>query len=201
MKDFKDNVHRYKNYDPTGRKPVVDICRDLEWPAQKSYSIKYFISELTEEELDALDASTSEISLAVIDAICLQRKEYKLRLLQNIDLINESDFPFGEIDKLINQWKGIDPLSLLSSGYWIEVGEYLTARRVEQYPFNKKAIGFIKGVGYSGYQNLTRPQRNWLQGLLENDKARGEGDRFFVNEHLIHKGYANECRTMNEYYK
>lgn len=201
MNDFEKDVELYKKYDPSGLKPVDDICRDLGWTRQKSYSIKYFISELTREELEILDKSSATISYVIIDAICIQRKEYKLRLLQNIDRINASDSPFSEIENLISQWDGIDPLSTLANRYWTEVGDYLTARHVDQPPFSKNAIGFIKSVGFKGYDNLSRPQRDWLLGLLKNDKERGVGDRFFVNEHLVQKGYKTECETIEKYEK
>lgn len=199
MNDFKKDVEQYKLYDPSGIKPVDDICFHFSWTKQKGYSIKYFISELAIEELDILDSSTSAIDYVIIDAICIQQKEFKLKLLQNVELINAADSPFSEIEKLISEWIGIDPLSTFSSGYWIEVGSYLTARRIDLFPFNKKAIGFIQSVGFNGYNSLSQRQREWILGLLNSDKERGSGNRFFVNEHLIQKGYRTECDIIEKY--
>jgi len=199
MNYFKKDVELYEKYDPSGLRPIEDISKDLGWESQKSYAIKYFISELTHEELEILDRSSTPVSYAIIDAICLQKNEYKIKLLENIDKINAAVSPFTEIENLISQWDGIDPLFTIKGDYWIEVGDYLTARHIDLYPFSKKAISFIKAVGYKGYENLSRPQRDWLIGLLQSDKDRDVDDRFFVNEHLSQKGYEKESEIIKKY--
>ena len=199
MHDFKKNVEQYKGYDPAGSKSIDEICRGLGWSKEKSYAFKYFISELGPDELGLLDQCATAVSHVIINAICIQRKEYKLRLLENIDRINSALSPFDEIEMLVSAMNGVDPLSTLANRYWVEVSEYLTARHIDQFPFTKKAIGFIRNIGSKGYDNLTRPQREWILGLLRNDKERGPGDRFFVNEHLIQRGYRPECETIEKY--
>lgn len=201
MNNFKKDVELYKGYDPSGKKPVEAICTGLGWSRQKSYNVKYFISELMPDELTILDNASAQISYAVISAICIQKKEYKPLLLQNIDRIASADSPFGEIEALINQTKGIDPLSTLADNYWTEVSDYLSDREINRYPFDLKAISFIKNIGTTGYDRLSRRQRDWLMGLLDNDRGRSPDDRFFANDHLIYKGYKEECATIEKYYE
>jgi hypothetical protein len=201
MKGLYKDLEAYNLYDPSGSKPVDDISKELGWSRRKSYSIKYFISELSKEELEVLCKASDGISFVIIDAICIQNKEHRLKLLQNIDLINNSDSPFTKIENLLGEWSGIDPLSTIRLDFWNEVGNYLSARHIDQYPFTKNAIGFIKSISFKGYGNLSRPQHDWLLGLIRKDKERGDGDRFFINEHLIDKGFTVECEIIKNYDK
>ena len=145
MTNYLADVERYKAFDPQGNKSVEDIAIQFDWTKQMSYTCKYFISELDPAELILLDKTTSSINLGVIAAVCIQNPKYKLPLLQNIERINEADSPFTEIEVFISEIADHDPLNEIKKEYWIEVGEYLTERRMDEYPFKKNAIGLLKG--------------------------------------------------------
>ncbi len=199
MNKFSRNVQLYKNADPDGSKSVEELSQHLGWSKQMSYYYKYFISELDIEGLELLDKAKSEIDPSLVAAVCVQHNRYKLHLLKNIDRINEAASPFTEIDLLITEVAGTDPLTEITNDYWIEVGNYLTIRRINQHPFTKNAIGFIKNIGFKGYQEMSTNQKKWIIGLIQEDKKRPEDDRFFINEHMIQKGYRNDCATIEKY--
>jgi hypothetical protein len=196
---IRDDIELYKEYDPKGEKSVEELSLHFGWSRQTSYAYKYFISEIDLDKLEILEKSNTEIDLKIIGAICIQNRRFHDHLFANIERINNASSPFTEIEILISEITGEDPLRNLRNQYWIEVGEYLTSRRIDQYPFTKKAIGFIKSIGYNGYKSLTKNQKKWIHGLIHEDKVRPEEDRFFINEHLIYAGYNDECSIIKNY--
>ena len=192
-------VELYIGFDPNGSKSVDEITLHFNWSRYAAYTCKYFISELSSEELVLLDKTNGDIDFNVIADVCIQNKKYKTELLSQIERVNAADSPFTEIEIVIKEIAGEDPLARLTADYWIEVGEYLTNRRIDQYPFTKKTIGFIKSIGYKGFKNLSRNQKEWINGLIEADKSRPQNDRFFVNEHLIYAGHKSDCMIVENY--
>jgi hypothetical protein len=199
--NLKKNIDAYKLWDPSCEKSIHELSQHFGWTKGAAYVYKYFISELSEEDIILLEGCSSEIDLNVIAAVCIQNRRYQSPLFKNMDRIKNSESPFNEIEVIIGEIEEKDPLTNISKQFWVEVGNYLTSRHIDIYPFNKKSIGFIKSIGIYGYKDLSKKQKEWSQGLIKEDKERPEEDRFFINEHLIHNGLIEDCRTIEKYEK
>jgi hypothetical protein len=198
---IKEDIEMYKQFDPARDKSLSELSNKFGWSKEEAYAYKYFISEMSSEDLDLIQNCIFEIDLNVIMAVCIQNKKYHSHLFKNIDRINNADSPFSEIKMVISEVAGLDPLSTINKKYWLEVAEYLAYRHIDIYPFTKRAISFIKSIGRSGYGSLSTNQKKWIHGLILEDKSRTEQDRFFVNEHLIHLGYKEDCFKVENYEK
>jgi hypothetical protein len=199
MNCFLQNVELYKSFDPERVKSVEAISSHLKWSNHVSYVYKYFLSELSHEELGILDTASEIIDVEIVAAVCIQNRRYRLSLIKNIDRINAANSPFNEIEVLVAELDGVDPLSKIRNEFWLEVGNYLTEREINKFPFSLKSIGFIKLIGYKGYNALTKPQKKYIVDLIQADKERIKEDRFFTNEHLTFKGFKNECQIIENY--
>lgn len=201
MNNYSSDIERYRTFDPEGSKSVAEIADHFGWTKQLSYTYKYFLSELNEGELNLLDNAKVKPDLGVLAAVCIQKSKYKLQLLSNIERFSMAGSPFKEIESFIEQIADRDTLMDLKNEYWISVSDYITERGIDIYPFNKKAIGFIKSIGYYGYENLSVRQKQWIMDLLDTDKQRIKTDRFFINEYLIQKGFIQECSIIENFEK
>ncbi|MEO8174069.1 MAG: hypothetical protein ABI581_13335 [Sediminibacterium sp.] len=201
MATYTENVLRYKAFDPTGTMLVGQIAQSLGWSSETSNIIKYYVSDLSEDELSVLDNVTGNLDADIVKAICLLPPESRTFILPHIDRIISAAFPLAEMDQCLEEAKGEDPLKTIRSGYWRCVAGYLRQRDIDQSPFTKKATNFIFSIGYNGYINLSKKQKDWIRDLLDKDRERPENDRFFVNEHILLEGYADACSIIQKLMK
>lgn len=196
--NFTIRVSEYRSLDATGVMPVKKIAEELGWSHNEAYVFKFFISELSTDELTLLDGIEEEIDLEIIKAISLQQPDSRTKTWTQIHRILQAQSPFMEIDRCMQEAKGRDPLLDVRKNYWICVGDYLKERNIDQYPFTKKAIYLIKGIGFKGYESQSVKQKEWIYNLIDSDKKRPEHDRFFINEHVLIKGYKKECGIIKD---
>lgn len=201
MSNYSSDIEKYRAFDPDGDKSVEEIASHFGWPIQVSYTYKYFLSELDTSELSLLDNVKVKLDLGILAAICIQKPKYKIPLLSNIERFSTADSPLAAIETFIQQIADKDPLADTRNQYWFSVGEYITERGIDASPFNKKAIGFIKSIGYNGYENLSVRQKQWITDLIAADKERVKTDRLFINEQLMQKGFAKECSIVENFEK
>jgi hypothetical protein len=199
--NLKKNIDAYKHWDPSCEKSIDELSQHFGWTKAAAYDYKYFLSELSGEDISLLEGCSSEIDLNIIAAVCIQNKRFQSQLFKNMERIKNAGSPFKEIEVIIEEIEGKDPLTNISKQFWVEVGNYLTSRHIDIYPFNKKSIRFIKSIGIYGYEDLSKKQKEWIQGLIMEDKERPKEDRFFMNEHLIHNGLIEDCLTIEKYEK
>jgi len=195
---FAKNVMRYRDIDPNGTIPVEKIAAGLGWSRNTSYIFKYFISELSADELILIDQIVEQIDLEIIKAISLLQPESRAKIWTHIPRILQAPSSFVEIDRCIEEAKGHDLLIDIRPKYWLCVGEYLQQRNMNHYPFTKNAIYFINSIGFNGYTGLSNKQKDWIYDLIDKDKKRPDHDRFFINEHVLNKGFSKECAIIKQ---
>lgn len=198
MVNFTYDVSRYKAFDPDRGLPLEQIAEGLGWDRNTTYIFKFFISQLTPDELQVLDQVQTTIDLEIIKAMSLVQPECRKYVFDNISQIIEAPSPFLAIETFVEESRGADPLEEVRPKYWICIAAYMQERNIDQWPFNKKAVNFIFSIGYNGYAGLSPRQKAWLKDLIVKDRERPENDRFFINEHAHNEGFAPECAIIQK---
>ena len=175
---------------------VQHLSEGLSWHRNRSLIYLNYIDRFNEEEIDLILSFNKEISLTILQAIVLHSNSNRKILLNSLSRINDANLPLREIEIIVNENKEPDPKIKINGKFWKEVALYLEQLNVDVYPFNKKARGFLKGIGSKNYSDLTIKQQKWLNGLIELDGKNSEHERYFVNEHLISQGFKEECEII-----
>lgn len=179
---------------------VYDISSEFEIPRRLAYLFKFRFGKFNQDEISKIDLIENEFNHEVICAISFYPYDIREKLLENISTITEASNPFDKMDEIISLVTLPSPLATLSKNYWEVISDYLEQRGINEYPFNKKAISFIKSIGYKGFEKQTEGQIKWLIGLMRIDK-KGNFDLndIFSNEILIAKGLEKDYKIIKEY--
>lgn len=198
MPDLLNDIENYKNLFSNNDLSISEQSKLIQWSERKCYIFKYFISSLSEKEIELIRKSTVENDYELIAAICLHVSGMRLIILNQLDRIESSDSPFDEIQLIIQENSTPDPLRSISNQFWNAVHDYLIELDYDEYPFNKKGRGMLKSVARIGYKKLSPNQLKYLHGLIDNDRQRAETAHFFVNQYLNNKGFEKDCAIIKE---
>jgi hypothetical protein len=169
---------------------------ELRWRKSKALIYTNYISQFNSDEIDSIINYSDKVNLNLLQAIILQAETVRRVLINQLDRIIDAELPLGEIRKVIEENKTLDPKMNIDGKYWKEVSSYLEQLRVDVYPFTKSSRNFLKSISWKKYSTLSAKQINWLDDLIAADKESNESQRYFVNEHLIRQGFDKECKII-----
>ncbi len=198
MSNIYNDLVFYNNLFSDTNLSVKEQSATINWSERKCYVFKFFITKLSLLEIEKLKISLVEPEYELIGAMCIHGSEIRNKLFDQLERIQQSESPFEEIGIITNENLSPNPLDTANKGYWIAVKNYLEEREYDEYPFNIKSRNFLMSIARVGYNNLSKAQLNYINGLIENDRKRADSDRFFVNEYLVEKGFVNECKAIRE---
>ena len=198
MSEVFNDLFNYNNLFQQDSLSVKEQATIINWSERKCYIYKFFIKNLTKEELDLLENSPVQTDYEIIGAICLHKLEIRIKMFNQLERIEKAESPFEEMQIIFQENSISNPLNSISNEFWKTVKIYLQQLEIDSYPFNKKAINFLNSVAHTGYPNLTSPQQKWVDGLIEADRNRTETDHFFVNDFLIEEGFKDDCKTIEQ---
>jgi len=196
MSEVYNDLVEYNNLFQDDYLSVKEQATLMNWGERKCYIYRFFIKNLTKEELEILKETSVKTDYEIIGAICLHSLEIRLKMFHQLERIEKARSQFEEIQLIFEENTTNNPLNSISNEFWKTVKIYLIQLEIDSYPFNKKAINFLNSVAFNGYSNLTIPQKKWIDGLIEADKNRAETDHFFVNNFLIQNGFENDCKII-----
>jgi hypothetical protein len=189
---FQSHIKKYDDGNFTRKQ----ISEELNWAKNKAKIFTDYLIQLSKEEIDLIIEFKKPINLNLLQAVILQEDANRRILFNKIDRIINADLPLREIKIIIDENKSPDRKEDIDSKYWKEVALYIEQLEVDEKPFNKNAKGFLKGISYKEYASLSIKQIKWLDGLIAADKDNSVNRRYFVNDHLIQKGFEKECSII-----
>lgn len=198
MSEFHKDLAYYRNLFPDNEHSITDQSIIIKWSKRKCYVYKFFITNLSELEVEIIKKATCEPDFELIGAISIHDKELRVKILHELERIQLADSSFEEIQIITNENLAPNPLHSMPKDYWLGVKTYLEEREYDEYPFSKKSQRFLGSVARIGYENLSSAQLKFINGLIANDRDRPETDHFFVNDYLIENGFKIECKAIEK---
>lgn len=183
-------------------KSIKEISLRLTWPRTVVSLYKYRFPILTQVELNKLDLIDEEIDEEILGAICLYSFDTRQEMLSRINEIQKMSNPFDLLDEIVSELTGPHPLEKLSSQYWQEVADYLTDREIDEFPFYKNTIGFIRSLSWKGgYKGQNEKQKKWIVDLMKADKKGFGLSKIFNNDFLNLCGLEKDYLIINKFYE
>ena len=200
---FSEKLNEFKTVLENSNDLSVDaITQKLNLPRSEVALFKFKFSKLNESEINLLDNVDFKIEYEILGAICLCPDNCRMEMIQNLKQIQEAANPFEIMDEIMSKNREKHPLEDLSNSYWTEVANYLNERGIDNYPFNKAAIGFIKSVGWNGgFASQSQQQKDWILGLMKKDKAGYDLAKIFNNDVIKLKGLKKDFEIINKFYE
>lgn len=161
------------------------------------FLLNYF-SNLNEEEVELVELFATNLSISTLKFICLQKEEFRSFLIENSQIINESENSFKKIVELIASLKEPEPLERIEKKFLSSVANYITERGRFEPPFTKKFVGFLKKIGSLKIDELSPRQLSWLKDVIREDCKREPFNRYFDNSFLRSKGFEISCEIIKK---